>query len=103
MAVPNNSCNHYTITTISHLVLVLMLDYSISSCILTPCIWSWSWRIKLTSCAAAENPMYSDSQKLRLAFPSSFDCQLTGPPADIITNAAREREVSGQVRWLESQ
>ena len=47
--------------------------------------------------------MYSDSQELKLAFPSSFDYQLTGPPADIITNAAREREVSGQVRWLESQ
>ena len=69
----------------------------------SPCIWSWSCRRKLTSCAAAENPMYSDSQELRLAFPSSFDCQLTGPPADMITNAAREREVSGQVRWLESQ
>ena len=45
-----------------------------------------------------ENPVYSDSQELKLALPSSFDCQLTGPLAEIMTKAARERDVSGQVR-----
>ena len=41
--------------------------------------------------------------RAQAGIPTSFDCQLTASLADKKTKAARERPVSGQVRWLASQ